>query len=169
LWWSVTTGQHVGYESWVERDVAMMLDFDPKIVAFSAQPFWLIWPGDRSERKHAPDFFARRADGTGVIIDVRPDGLVDPEAAEAFDVTASVCHEAGWEFRRTGGLPAVLAANMRWLAGYRHPRCSRPDIADALVRRFSSRCLCLREQQRSVTARRPTGPLPSALASRAHD
>ena len=25
---------------------------------------------------------------------------------------------------------------MRWLAGYRYPRCRRPDIADALIERF---------------------------------
>ena len=36
LWWSATTGEHVGYESWVERDVAMLLDFDPEIIGFSA-------------------------------------------------------------------------------------------------------------------------------------
>jgi len=70
LWWSATTGEHVGYESWVERDVAMLLDFDPEIVGFSAQPFWLLWPGEQGERKHAPDFFARRTDGTGMVIDV---------------------------------------------------------------------------------------------------
>jgi hypothetical protein len=137
LWWSATTGEHVGYESWVERDVAMLLDFDPEIVAFSSQPFWLIWPGQQGERRHAPDFFARRADGTGVVIDVRPDDLVDPKAAEVLDATASACGEVGWESRRTGGPSAVLAANVRWLAGYRHPRCRRPEIADALIERFS--------------------------------
>jgi hypothetical protein len=136
LWWSVTTGEHVGYESWVERDVAMLLDFEAEVVAFSAQPFWLSWPGQHGERKHAPDFFARRADGTGVVIDVRPDELVDPEAAEVFAVTAAACQQAGWEFRRTGGLSTVLAANLRWLAGYRHPRCYRPEIADALLEVF---------------------------------
>jgi hypothetical protein len=118
LWWSATTGEHVGYESWVERDVAMLLDFDPEIVGFSAQPFWLLWPGEQGERKHAPDFFARRTDGTGVVIDVRPDDRVDPEATEVFEVAASACREAGWEFRRTGAPPAVLTANVRWLAGY---------------------------------------------------
>jgi hypothetical protein len=30
----------------VERDVAMLLDFDPEIVGFSAQPFWLSWLGE---------------------------------------------------------------------------------------------------------------------------
>jgi len=58
---------------------------------------------------------------------------VDPEVAEVFEVTASACREAGWEFRRAGRPAAVLAANMRWLAGYRHPRCRQPEVADALI------------------------------------
>src|SRR6266545_2439776 len=121
------------WDVWVERDVAMLLDFDLEVVAFAAQPFWLIWPDQHGERKHAPDFFVRRADSTGVVIDVRPDELVDPEAAEVFAMTASACQQVGWEFRRTGGPPAVVAANLRWLAGYRHPRCRRPEIAAALA------------------------------------
>ena len=43
LWWSVTTGAHVGYESWLERDHVMLLDFDPQVTAIAAQPFWLYW------------------------------------------------------------------------------------------------------------------------------
>ena len=38
LWWSATTGRHVGYESWLERDEVMALDFDREVVAFSSQP-----------------------------------------------------------------------------------------------------------------------------------
>jgi hypothetical protein len=136
-WWSVTTGRHVGYESWVERDVAMMLDFDQDVIAYSSQPFWLYWSGESGSRRHAPDFFARLADGSGVVLDVRPDDQVDAAAAETFAVTAQACTEVGWEFRRTGGPPAVLAANVRWLAGYRHPRCRRPDVAEDLLRVFS--------------------------------
>lgn len=135
-WWSVTSGRHVGFESWVERDVAMMLDFDPDVVAFASQPFWLYWQGEKGERRHVPDFFARRADGGGVVVDVRPDELVDDKAAEVFAVTARACAQVGWEFRRTGGPPAVLAANVRWLAGYRHPRCWRARTAQDLLRVF---------------------------------
>jgi hypothetical protein len=135
-WWSATNGRHVGYESWVERDVAMMLDFDPAVTAFSSQPFWLSWPGGKRQRRHAPDFFARLADGGGVVVDVRPDDLIDGGAAEVFAVTARACAEAGWEFRRTGGPSAVLAANVRWLAGYRHPRCLRVGVARELLRVF---------------------------------
>lgn len=38
----------------------------------------------------------------------------------------------GWAYRRVGVVDAVLAANMRWLSGYRHQRCSRPGLAAAL-------------------------------------
>jgi hypothetical protein len=132
LWWAATTGAHVGFESWAERDVAMMLDFDPQVTAFSSQPFWLRWHDGRRIRRHAPDFFARRADGTGLVVDVRPDGLVDEVAAESFAAMAAACAGAGWEFRRTGGPLPVLAANVRWLSGYRHPRCLRPAVTKAL-------------------------------------
>jgi hypothetical protein len=38
-----------------------------------AQPFWLRWRDDADRsRRHAPDLFARMADGSGVVIDVRP-------------------------------------------------------------------------------------------------
>ena len=32
LRWSATSGGHVGYESWLERDIAMLLDFDLDVV-----------------------------------------------------------------------------------------------------------------------------------------
>src|SRR5438094_8420682 len=32
LWWSATTGRHVGFESWLERDHLALLDFNPMIV-----------------------------------------------------------------------------------------------------------------------------------------
>lgn len=38
LWWSVTTGGHVGFESWLERDHVMLLDFDPAVIGIAFQP-----------------------------------------------------------------------------------------------------------------------------------
>jgi hypothetical protein len=42
-YWSVTTGQHVGFESWLERDHLVLMDFDPAVVRMASQPFWLHW------------------------------------------------------------------------------------------------------------------------------
>jgi hypothetical protein len=73
LWWSATTGGHVGFESWLERDSLLHLDFDPSVVGISSQPFWLHWTDAAGTTvSHAPDFFARRRDGSAVVVDCRP-------------------------------------------------------------------------------------------------
>lgn len=136
-WWFSTTGAHVGYESWLERDHVMLLDFDPDVIGLASQPFWLAWQAGDRRRRHAPDYFARRADGTGVVIDVRPDDRITPEDAEVFAVTAGACESVGWDYRRVGAIDPVLAANVRWLSGYRHPRCLSESIADRVRSLFT--------------------------------
>jgi hypothetical protein len=83
------------------------------------------------------DFFAREADGTAVVIDVRPDDRVPARDAETFAVTAEACEAAGWEYRRAGDLDPVVVANVRWLSRYRHRRCLVPGIAGALLEAFA--------------------------------
>ncbi|MEV8638352.1 TnsA-like heteromeric transposase endonuclease subunit [Streptosporangium sp. NPDC051023] len=136
LWWSSTVRGHVGFESWLERDHVMALDFDPHVVGISSQPFQLLWHDGVRKRTHTPDYFARLADGTGLVIDVRPDDRITPEDTGAFAATRRLCEEAGWTFRRVGDLAPILKANIRWLAGYRHPRCLRADAADCLLQIF---------------------------------
>jgi len=137
-WWSSTTGEHVGFESWLERDHVMLMDFDPAITGMASQPFWLSWQdGDGRSRRHAPDFFARKADGAGVVIDVRPDDRIPLEDAEVFRMTALACGQAGWEFRRAGMIDPVARANVRWLSRYRHQRCRREPAAAELLEAFT--------------------------------
>ena len=137
LWWSATVGSHVGYESWLERDHVMLLDFDPEVVAIAAQPFWLRWRGEAGRlRRHAPDLFARMADGSAAVIDVRPDDRIEPRDAEAFDVTGQACGLAGWRFTRTGLPDPVRTANVTWLSRYRHHRCGSPGVARLLLKAF---------------------------------
>ena len=142
-WYFATAGAHVGFESWLERDHLMLMDFDPDVRAVSSQPFWLWWrDGVGRSRRHAPDFFARKADGTGVVVDVRPDDRVPERDAETFAVTASACEAVGWEYRRAGDLDPVLVANVRWLSRYRHQRCLVPGVASVLLEVFAGgRCL----------------------------
>jgi hypothetical protein len=138
-WWSATSGRHVGYESWLERDHAMLLDFDPDVVGFASQPFRLHWLDGERGRGHVPDFFARLADGTGVVIDVRADDRIEPADAEAFAATETACGEAGWIFRRVGELIPVFVGNVRWLSRYRHPRCAPgADLADRALETFTA-------------------------------
>lgn len=137
-YWSATCGGHVGYESWLERDHLMLLDFDPLVTGMASQPFRLSWAGPDGKRvRHTPDFFARRTDGTGLVLDVRPDERIGSDDAAKFAVTAAACRSVGWDFARVGTPDGVLMANVRWLAGYRHPRVHRPEVAARLMEVFA--------------------------------
>ncbi|MEU3626785.1 TnsA-like heteromeric transposase endonuclease subunit [Amycolatopsis coloradensis] len=72
FYYAATMDAHVPFESWLERDTAIALDFHYDVVSIAAQPFWLSWSGTGRARSHAPDFFARTLEGTGVVIDCRP-------------------------------------------------------------------------------------------------
>ncbi|MFF7984155.1 TnsA-like heteromeric transposase endonuclease subunit [Streptomyces sp. NPDC007901] len=137
-YWAATTRGPLLVESRLERHHAMLLDFDPQVTGLAAQPFRLFWPTRRGRRGHVPDFFARRADGEGLVVDVRPDDRIEPDDAEAFEATARACDMAGWRFMRVGAVDAVLLANVKWLAGYRHPRYDRPELRQALLEVFAA-------------------------------
>ncbi|MEV4281517.1 TnsA-like heteromeric transposase endonuclease subunit [Actinoplanes xinjiangensis] len=137
LWWSATVGGHVGFESWLERDHLTLLDFDPAVTGMASQPFWLSWEEGGRRRSHAPDFFVRLVDGTGVVVDVRPADRVPAKDAAVFAVTGRACEQVGWEYRLVHEPEPVLMANVRWLAGYRHPRCLRPAVAAAAAGVFA--------------------------------
>ena len=134
LWWFATTHAHIGHESWLERDHLMALDADPDVVGVVSQPFWLHWPDGV---RHAPDYFARRRDGSALVVDVRDDARISADDQQKFDRSAAVCESVGWEYRRVGVLDPVLRANLRWLSGYRHPRVLRPALASELLQVFS--------------------------------
>jgi hypothetical protein len=137
-WWSATDGGHVGYESWLERDHVMALDFDPSVVGIASQPFCLSWTTVEGRvRSHVPDYFARRADGSAVVVDCRPVERRPARDLVAFDATRQACELMGWEYRLVGAPELIWTANLRWLAGYRHPRHNLPGVAAALRAAFA--------------------------------
>jgi hypothetical protein len=115
----------------------MALDFDPEVVAIASQPFWLFWTTDEGKpRSHAPDYFARCGDGTGIVVDCRPLERRKPRDTIAFETTRRACELVGWAYRLVGAPDPIWAANVRWLAGYRHPRHLVPEVAETLRQIF---------------------------------
>ncbi|PZH09163.1 transposase [Streptomyces sp. NTH33] len=138
LWWSSTADGHIGYESWLERDHVMLLDFDPSVVAVSSQPFWLFWRSDTGKGiSHAPDYFARRDDGTAIVVDCRPAERRKPRDWAKFEATQAACDQVGWEFRLVGAPDAIVVRNVRWLAGYRTPRHRVEPVVSGLREVFA--------------------------------
>ncbi|WP_234367579.1 TnsA-like heteromeric transposase endonuclease subunit [Streptomyces pluripotens] len=137
-YYSTTMRDHVGYESWLERDRLILLDRDPQVRAISSQPFWLHWHDGRRQRRHAPDYFVRLATGQARICDVRAEDDMDQRTREAFAATEQACEAVGWQFEWAGYPDPVLMANVRWLARYRRARCGRPvTVAERLLEVFS--------------------------------
>jgi hypothetical protein len=121
--WSATTGGHVVYESRLELARLLLADFDPEIVGIAAQPFLVR----EADRRHVPDFLLRRADGSVLIVNVKPaDRLEDAQVAESLAWAGRVFAERGWEHEVWSGVHAQLLANVRFLAGYRRAALLEP-------------------------------------------
>jgi hypothetical protein len=137
-YWSATLGRRIGFESWVERDHLVALDFDPTVSDVVSQPFTLLWDaGTRRRRRHTPDFLVRLDHGRTLVLDSRPSERIKDRDREAFAATARACGEVGWEYAVWDRLDPVLAANHRWLGGYRHPRCFDEPTARDLLQVFA--------------------------------
>ncbi|WFE54172.1 TnsA-like heteromeric transposase endonuclease subunit [Micromonospora sp. WMMD1155] len=136
-YWSATMGRRVGFESWVERDHLVALDFDPSVTGIVSQPFWLLWPCEGKPRRHAPDFLVRMDGGAVLVLDSRPLELVEDADRQAFAVTDQACGLLGWRYAVWDRLEPVLVSNQRWLAGYRHPRCFDAQVAGRLLAAFA--------------------------------
>jgi hypothetical protein len=163
FYWSSSSSRHVAYKSWLERDEAMVLDFDPIVVEFAAQPFWMFWPEDGRVRSHAPDFFARTTDGAGLVIDCRPAARVKARDELAFEATARMCAEVGWDYRLVHGYEAVWLANVQWLAGYRHPRHLIEPVATGLEEVFMEPFPLMEGAEGGGSDLRPAHTVPSAV------
>ena len=139
LWWSATAGGHVGFESWLERDLLLALDFDTTVVAIASLPFWLSWSDDTGQAvRHARGLLRApggRVRGRGGL----PASGTAP-AARRREVRrdSEACESLGWEYRLLGAPAPVVTANLRWLAGYRHPRHRLPAAAAALMGVFAA-------------------------------
>ena len=138
-YWACTMGRLIGFESWVERDHLIALDFDASVVGIVSQPFWLLWTSaEGKSRRYAPDFVVRSANSTVTVLDSRHLHSIGERDREAFDATGRACAAVGWRYAVWDRMDAVVVANQRWLAGYRHPRCFDEAVATRLLGVFTT-------------------------------
>ena len=80
------------------------------------------------------------ADGSAIVVDCRPEERRPERDVLKFAATGEVCARLGWEYRLVDAPDPVLAANVRWLAGYRHPRHGVQAVAAPLCDTFRTDC-----------------------------
>jgi len=110
------------------------------VTALAGRPVRLLWHNHRGQvRSWVPQLFARYTDGTALLADCpsHPDAGGE-RALNAAEAAAEACAHLGWTYRRLAPLDDVLAANLKWLAGYRHPRnAGRPGLMPAVLDAFA--------------------------------
>ncbi|MEV0281325.1 TnsA-like heteromeric transposase endonuclease subunit [Streptomyces sp. NPDC050610] len=129
-WWSATDGRLVHYASGVMRTQVMLLDHDPSVVAIACRPVELTWSErDGGPVRHAPHLMARLTDGRGLLADCAGHGEISPRLASRAAVMEAATAAVGWQYQVLRPPDPVFATNLRWLAGYRHPRYQGGELA----------------------------------------
>ncbi|MCA0181102.1 MAG: TnsA-like heteromeric transposase endonuclease subunit [Actinobacteria bacterium] len=134
-WWSATVGDHVGYESLLERDRLMLADFDRDVVAILSQPFGISGRDGDALRRHVPDYLLLHRNGTVEVVDVKPADMLDkPDVAVVLNWTGRLLAERGWRYSIWSGADPIELTNVRFLAQGRRSRFVDSDAMATLAR-----------------------------------
>jgi hypothetical protein len=136
-WFSTTAGRFLEYESLLERDWMLLLDFDREVEWICEQQLRLRYSKDDRRASHVPDLLVWRA-GTPELCDVKSvERLEDPEFRAQVRATGLACAEAGMGYRVLAEPDRQLLVNVRWLAGFREqpadPDCERARMLSVLA------------------------------------
>lgn len=137
-WWAATTGKQVGCRSLHRLSVAMLLDFNPKVIDMAAWTARLEWTEKGSLRSFVPDFFVRTASGATVVIACPPSKGSSSRWEHQAEVLQEACRRAGWLWGSPRLPNKTALANLRWVARYRHPRNADPVVEQLLLKAFAA-------------------------------
>ena len=128
--WVESSQQMVEFESRTELAALLFLEFEGGVWAITPQPFRLHFGKSRKPSHHVPDFFIRQADGTGVVVNVKPEHrLTSPTTVAQFKASERACEQAGWKHRVVTTLTPQVRSNVNLLAGYRRA----PMLTDVVL------------------------------------
>ncbi len=120
-WFSTTAGRFLEYESLLERDWMLLMDFDREVEWICEQPLRLRYRMDDRPASHVPDLLVWRC-GMPELCDVKSEERVqDPGFQAQVRATGQACAEAGIRYRVLSEPDQQLLVNARWLAGFRDP------------------------------------------------
>ncbi|MFE7947347.1 TnsA-like heteromeric transposase endonuclease subunit [Streptomyces sp. NPDC057426] len=134
FYWAASSDTVVEYESFLEARWMKLLDFDPKVACFTAQPFIFEGVDADGTWTHYPDLFIRRTNGTVLLLDVKnPEQIDKPKVQHQARRTAAACRTLGWGYQMVGEPDPQLWATVEWLAGYRRPLNAAAPVAHVLL------------------------------------
>ncbi|QOV33235.1 TnsA-like heteromeric transposase endonuclease subunit [Streptomyces ferrugineus] len=136
-WWAATNRRLVGCRSLDRLSMAMLLDFHPGVVDFSAWAAQLVWREKGRQRQLVPDFFVRTAAGQTLVVACPPQTGPSGRFERQLAVLREACEQTGWQLAAPRLPGTVALVNLRWVSRRRHPRYGDAEVEAALARSFT--------------------------------
>jgi TnsA-like endonuclease N terminal len=119
-WFSSTAGRFLDYESLLERDWMLLMDFDREVEAICEQPLRMSYQLDGRSASHVPDLLVWRGPASPELCDVKSaERLEDRGFRAQVRAMELACGEAGIAYRVLSEPDRQVIVNVRWLAGFR--------------------------------------------------
>ena len=119
LWFSSAAGCLLEYESLLERDWMLLLDFDRGVQGVREQPLRLCYRRGGRRASHVPDLLVWRAGGVELCDVKSAERVGEPGFQAQVRAMELACAEAGWGYRVLCEPDRQVLVNVRWLAGFR--------------------------------------------------
>jgi len=117
---SSKVGQHLRFESGLERLRLQFLDFDPQVTTYTVQPFTLQWAEDGKTYRYTPDLLIVRAGKNRIVEDVKPARFHGSlKLQQAFAAAREATVPIGVGFNCWAPPEPTVVRNVQYLAGYR--------------------------------------------------
>lgn len=125
-------GRMVAFESLIERDVILLLEFSRGVQSYQEQPERIVYSDGQIMREYYPDFEARLTSGPRVHIEVKPSAKLDsPKIAKKLQQIAThYAQHRAEHFRVITELDArkePLHSNLRMLSPLRAKPAASPQ------------------------------------------
>lgn len=125
---TATMNQSAIYESRLELARLLLADFDQDVTHMVSQPFLMRAVVDGKTRRHVPDFLLFGQNKV-TVVDVKPRShLDDPTVVATFAWVRKVVENRGWFFEIASEPDRIHFNNVRFLAGFRHPKGISAEI-----------------------------------------
>ncbi|MFI6700226.1 TnsA-like heteromeric transposase endonuclease subunit [Streptomyces sp. NPDC050509] len=134
-YWAATLGDFVEYESYLESKWLMLLDFDSDVISFATQPLEFDAVDGLGAWQHTPDVFARRRDGSVLLLDVKNPELRDePKVQRQEERTLRACGRLGWDYAMVSEPDGQRWVNIDLLSSARRPLHLGEELAPRLLK-----------------------------------
>jgi hypothetical protein len=95
---SLTMNDQIPFESTIERDYLYLLDYDPTVLAFAAQPLKIHYQHDGKSATYTPDFYVRFATGEALVECKHHSQVDSSDNTRKFAAARAWCEEQGWSY-----------------------------------------------------------------------